>query len=132
MPEFEIFFSDMLLDNVSKSLFEIDTIETGLERYPHQDYGGLEIRNVGRKRQISDFDYLSESDFRHPDKSRDDDGNDAYLAFDDDFLRGTEGTLNENPNNQICRRTSAHRLNFQNCNTVYETDFLNNHVKYLK
>lgn len=128
MAEFEIFFSKEISGNFS-TLFEIDAIEMGLERY--QDYGGLEIRYVGRKRQISDFDYLSESGFRHPEKSRDDDGNDAYLAFDDDYLRGTEGTLSENSSGKICHRSNTHRHNFQNCNTIFETELLNNHVKYL-
>jgi len=130
MPHFEISFSKKLSGNFSKfSLLDVDAIETRLRQY--QDYGGLEIQNMGQKRLILDFDYLSESDFRHPEKSRDDDGNDAYLAFDDDYLRGTEGRLNENPSKTVCRRTSAHRLNFQNCNTIFETDLLNNHVKYL-
>ena len=114
----------------NESFFEIDVMKSGMERY--YDYGGLEIQKMGRKRQISDSDYLSASNFRPPGKSRDDDGNDAYLAFDDDYLRGTEGTLNKNPLGKVCRRTRNHRLNFQNCNTIFETDLLQNHAKYLK
>jgi hypothetical protein len=130
MPKFEISFSRRFSGNFSKSLFEIDAIETGLERY--QDYGGLEILNIGRKRQISDLYYLSESDFRHPEQSRDDDGNDAYYAFDDDYLKGAQEMLDENQSKKICRRTRAHRLNFQNCNTIFELELLSNHLKYLK
>ena len=97
-----------------------------------EDYGGLEIQNAGRKRQIYDFDYLSETDFRHPDKHRDDDGNDAYYAFDDDYLKATEGIFNKQSSGKLCRRVSAHRRNLQNCNTIYETSFVENDVKYLK
>lgn len=110
-------------------MFEIDAIESGPEG--DTDYGGLTIQNVGRERQISDLDFLLASEFRHPDQNRDDDGNDAYLAFDDDFIRGTEGTLNENPTNKVCHRTSGHRTNFQNCNTIFESELISNHVKYL-
>ena len=135
MPKFEISFSQTHSRNFSKSFFEIDAIETGLEQY--QDFGGLEIWDIGRKRKISDIDYLSKSHFRNPEQGRDDDGNDAYLAFDDDYLRGTEGMLepellNESQLKNVCRRTSAHRLNMQNCNTIFELDLLSNELKYLK
>ena len=128
--EFNISFSKKFSGNISQSFFEIDSMESGMQRY--NDYGGLDIQTMGKKRQILDSDYLSDSSFRPPGKSRDDDGNDAYLAFDDDYLRGTEGTLNENPLKKICRRTSNHRLNFQNCNTIFEIELLSNRAKYLK
>lgn len=58
------------------------------------DYGGLKLGKLkGEPREISDSAYLLKSKFHHPDQARDDDGNDAYTAFDDDFIRGTEGTL---------------------------------------
>jgi hypothetical protein len=129
-PEFKISFPTKSSGKFSVSLFDIDAIESGPEG--DTDYGGLTIENVGRDRKISDLDFLLASEFRHPDKNRDDDGNDGYMAFDDDFIRGTEGTMNKNPTNKVCHRTSGHRTNFQNCNTIFESELLSNHVKYLK
>jgi len=129
-PDFKICFRNKFSGTFAELPYlEIDPTETEIGRY--QDYGSLDIKNVGEKRIISDFDYLSESDFRPPNKDRDDDGNDAYYAFDDDYLKGTEGTMNVNPNKTVCRRTSTHRLNFRNCNTIFETDLLDNGVRYL-
>uniref|UniRef100_A0A7S4ARX9 Protein kinase domain-containing protein n=2 Tax=Pseudo-nitzschia australis TaxID=44445 RepID=A0A7S4ARX9_9STRA len=114
------------LDDLALLLDPIDT-KRGL-----RDYGGLKIKSKGQKRRISDKDYLSETDFRPPGMKRDDDGNDAYLAFDDDYLRAVEGTNNDYASESMfCRRTSLHRLSSQNCNTIFETDFINNNVKYL-
>lgn len=131
MSDFEISFPKKLSGTFAKlSMPQRSAIETELSIYC--DYGGLEIQNAGRKRQIYDFDYLSETDFRHPDKHRDDDGNDAYYAFDDDYLKATEGIFNKQSSGKLCRRVSAHRRNLQNCNTIYETSFVENDVKYLK
>lgn len=125
-PEFKISFSNTNSGHFSKPLFQIDMIES-------HDYGGLEIGDMtGRQRQISDLDYLSGSDFRDPAQSRDDDGNDTYMAFDDDILRGTTGTMNENPTGKVCHRTSSHRVSFQNCNSIFELEWISNRVKYLK
>lgn len=131
LPEFRISFSQKFSGSYSEPLFQNNTLETWLDF--HEDYGGLAIRFAGRKRKISDSAVLLGSDFRHPEEERDDDGNDAYLAFDDDYLRGTEGVLDEgSPSGRVCRRTSGHRTNFQNCNTIFETEMLSNQVKYLK
>ena len=70
----------------------MDAVALGSKR--SSDYGGLELgKSKGEQREISDSAYLSKSKFHYPDQARDDDGNDAYTAFDDDVLRGTEGTL---------------------------------------
>ena len=135
IPNFKISFSRKFTRS-SKSWFEIDALKNITkddDDVENDDgFGKLEIQEFGKTRQISDLDFLSTSDYRLPDTSRDDDGNDAYLAFDDDFLRGTEGTMNKNPSKKICHRTSSHRNNFQNCNAIYELELLDNHVKYLK
>lgn len=91
-PEFKIFFSSANSTNPSQTIFEIDAIELGSKG--RSDYGGLKLGKLGgQPREISDSAYLSKSKFHYPDQARDDDGNDAYIAFDDDVLRGTEGTL---------------------------------------
>ncbi len=129
-PEFKIFFPTSNLTNSSQTFFQIDAIE--LESVDARDFGDLELGNLkGQPREIKDINYLSKSEFHHPYQARDDDGNDAYLAFDDDFLRGTTGTLNVQTG-QVCHRTSGHRANFQNCNAIYEFNWLENHAKYLK
>ena len=116
------------LDGLVLLLDPINNIKRGF-----RDYGGLEIKNKGQKRRIWDKEYLSETDFRPPGQKRDDDGNDAYYAFDDDYLKAVEGTNNDNASKSMfCRRTSLHRLSSQNCNTIFETDFIENNVKYLK
>ncbi len=131
LPEFRILFSNTNQANFSQPFFQVDPIKTGLKG--KRDYGGLKLGNLeGAQRKISDYDHLSETYFRHPDQSRDDDGNDAYVAFDDDFLRGTTGTMNENPTGKVCRRISSHRASYPNCNSIYELELLNNHVEYLK
>jgi hypothetical protein len=43
-----------------------------------------------------------------------------------------EVVQNEVEGSQKCRRVSEHRLNFQNCNIVYELPLLEYNVKYLK
>lgn len=129
--EFKISFSNTNSVNFSQPFFQIDPIESGSKE--NHDYGGLKLADkIGNKRQISDLDVLSVTDFRPPEWNRDDDGNDAYVAFDDDFLRGTEGTMNQNPTGKVCHRTSNHRVSYQNCNSIYELELLNNNVKYLK
>jgi len=128
--EFKISFSNLNLANFSQPFFQIDPIE--IRSKENHDYGGLKLGDkIGNKRQISDLDVLSVTAFRPPEWNRDDDGNDAYVAFDDDFLRGTEGTMNQNPTGKVCHRTSNHRVSYQNCNSIYELELLNNNVKYL-
>lgn len=159
-PEIKIFFPTSNVTTASQTFFHLDAIELGSpaaseseddsesgddsewksERKPKngselkngKDFGGLKLGAFkGQPRKISDVKYLSKFVYHHPHQARDDDGNDAYLAFDDDFLRGTEGTLNVQTG-QVCHRTSEHRVNFQNCNSFYELNWLENHLKYLK
>ena len=153
-PEIKIFFPTSNVTTASQTFFHLDTIELGSveasaseddsesksdrkskkgsELKNGKDFGGLKLGAFkGQPRKISDVKYLSEFKYHYPHQVRDDDGNDAYLAFDDDFLRGTEGTLNVQTG-QVCHRTSEHRVNFQNCNSIYELNWLENHLKYLK
>jgi hypothetical protein len=62
-----------------------------------------------------------------------------YYAFDDDYMRGQgvadstdDEELQKEAEGQKCRRVSEHRLNFQNCNIVFELPLLEYNVKYLK
>ena len=106
-----------------------------------KDYAEFDFKNnyerVARPRHIFQYDYLLATEYRDPDTPPDDDS-DAYYALDDDFLKAKDGVSSVSVHNpvqgQVCRRTSAHRQNYQNCNTMFETSFIyaENNVKYIK
>jgi hypothetical protein len=106
-----------------------------------EDYAEFDFKNnyerVARPRHIFQYDYLLATEYRDPDTPPDDDS-DAYYALDDDFLKAKDGLFNVSVHDpvqgQVCRRTSAHRQNYQNCNTMFETSFIyaENNVKYIK
>jgi len=104
----------------------------------YRDYGDMDLNferknleRVGRPRNIFQYDFLSRTEFRDLDSTPNDDDNDAYYALDDDFIRGSNEEVQGIPGH-VCRRVSAHRRNYQNCNTIFETSYIDNFVFYIK
>jgi len=103
----------------------------------YRDYGDMDLNferknleRVGRPRNIFQYDFLSRTEFRDLDSTPNDDDNDAYYALDDDFIRGSNEEVQGIPGH-VCRRVSAHRRNYQNCNTIFETSYIDNFVFYI-
>ena len=101
---------------------------------------------VGRRREIfpdGGRGRDGETPYRDYDKTPGyiDDENDAYYAFDDDYIKGIDGIFNkkgrddDDPDSEQyghqCRRTAIHRQTKPNCNSVFELPYLTNHVFYI-
>ena len=137
-------------ENEMKEYLHHDDILLNLDYRDRNDYdnnGDIVIADeseyysderVAKPRQIYQSDYLLQTDYRDPILAPDDDDNDAYYAFDDDFVKGTNGIYVETLHNaipgQVCRKTRDHQRNYQNCNTMFETSFVDikNNLQYIK
>mmetsp|Transcript_9522 Transcript_9522/g.10902 ORF Transcript_9522/g.10902 Transcript_9522/m.10902 type:complete len:553 (+) Transcript_9522:35-1693(+) len=107
-------------DNDNLDLDYLDYGDFGL------DFERKNFERVGRPRNIFQYDYLSTTEFRDIDSTPQDDDNDAYYALDDDFIRDIQDIPGH-----VCRRVSEHRRNYQNCNTIFETSYIDNYVFYI-
>jgi hypothetical protein len=129
---------DILLNLGARSRDDYDNGDI-IKSESDSEYYYEERVRVAKPRQIyPNNDYLLQTDYRDPILAPDDDDNDAYYAFDDDFVKGTNGIYVETLQNaipgQVCRKTSNHQRNYQNCNTMFETSFVDikNNLQYIK
>jgi hypothetical protein len=146
-PATKLFHSNMNEKEMKEYLHHDDILKLGhrsRDRDRDRDESESEYYDervvVAKPRQIypNNEYYLLQTDYRDPMLAPDDDDNDAYYAFDDDFVKGTNGIYVETLQNaipgQVCRKTSNHQRNYQNCNTMFETSFVDikNNLQYIK
>lgn len=129
------------VESTSKTETLKETILSRNHQNPQAGGGGI----VGRRREILPDGRGSDGEAQYRDYDTTpgyiDDENDAYYAFDDDYIKGIDGIFNkkgrddDDPDSEQyghqCRRTAIHRQTKPNCNSVFELPYLTNHVFYI-
>jgi hypothetical protein len=142
-PSFEIIFANggkRHNSNITSSLNEqwesAEMSKEDIAEGEYFDFGNLHIKfsekedaSFRRKIHQDSWYWLNEYRTLAPD-----DQNDFYYAFDDDRLRieHLEKEKEEEEERKTCRRISEHRVDFPNCNTFHETQWIENDAKYLR